>query len=218
MNYIIDLFIVLFILLLVFQGAHRGLVLTLCGLVAIFVAFFGASITANHFAPAVTELVEPHISNVLEAELGEALGGHGDSDTLLQALTQFGLYEDLALRIEDVVSQRMTSVSTSLLNTLSQAVAESVSYYGIFLVSFAIILLIWAMISRALDLVVNLPILNELNVAGGAIIGFFKACIFLFVVAWLVQYLGHLIPQATVEETYLLKFFILTNPFDLVGL
>lgn len=216
MNYIIDLVILLFILLLVFHGANRGLVMTLCGLVAIIVAFVGASISADYFSPAVTELVEPHISNIIEAELGDAFDTAGDSALLEATLKDFGFYDEVITRIDDAVGEHMDGVSTTVVSALSQIVSETLAHLCVFLISFAIILLVWAMVSRALDLVARLPILNEFNTVGGAILGFIKACLFLFVLAWLVQYLGQFIPESTVRSTILLKFFMETNPMTLL--
>lgn len=218
MNYIIDLIILLFIIFLVFLGAHRGLVLTLCGLLAVIVAFVGASFIAPAFAPAITEIVEPHVSNIIEAQVTETIAENDGNFPLADTLKDFGFYDSLVERIDTAVTQRVDDTAADIVDALSQTITETMVYFGLFLLSFIIILLIWSMLSRALDLVARLPVLNFFNRAGGAIFGAVKACIFLFVAAWLVQYLGHLIPESTVQSTYLLKFFMQTNPFDLIGL
>ena len=218
MNYIIDLIILLFIVFLVFLGVHRGLVLTLCGLLAVIVAFVGASFIAPVVSPAVTEIVEPHISNILEAQVNELVDENNGSFPLDDTLKEFGFYEDLVVRIDDAVTERVDETRADIVDALAQIVTETLVYFGIFLLSFIIILLIWSMLSRALDLVARLPVLNFCNRAGGGILGGIKAIIFLFIAAWLVQYLGQLIPESTVQSTYLLKFFMQTNPFDLFGL
>ena len=48
MSYLIfDLVIAILLVLAVFQGYRRGFVLTLCGFLAVFVAFFGATILST---------------------------------------------------------------------------------------------------------------------------------------------------------------------------
>ena len=81
-----------------------------------------------------------------------------------------------------------------------------------------------SLISSALDLagtvlnlVARLPGLHTLNRTGGAILGLLKGCAVLFLCAWVLRYLGSVIPEETVEQTHLLKFFMTTNPFTLLG-
>ena len=52
---------------------------------------------------------------------------------------------------------------------------------------------------------------------GGALFGLVQGCIILFVAAWLLQFFGQMLPRELVEQTVLLKFFMTTNPFSLLG-
>ena len=87
----------------------------------------------------------------------------------------------------------------------------------LFLLGFFLILLAWRLLSRALDLVARLPGLHFLNKTGGALFGLVQGCIILFVAAWLLQFFGQMLPRELVEQTVLLKFFMTTNPFSLLG-
>ena len=46
--------------------------------------------------------------------------------------------------------------------------------------------------------------------------GLLKGCAILFLCAWVLRYLGSVIPEETVARTYLLKFFLTTNPVTLI--
>ena len=48
-SYIYDVIIIAILALFVWRGASRGLILTLCGLAAAFVAFFGARFVSSMF-------------------------------------------------------------------------------------------------------------------------------------------------------------------------
>ena len=78
------------------------------------------------------------------------------------------------------------------------------------------VLVAWTVFSHALDLVARLPGLHFLNKTGGALLGLVKGCAILFLCAWVIRYLGHIIPEETVEQTTLLKFFLTTNPVALI--
>lgn len=62
----------------------------------------------------------------------------------------------------------------------------------------------------------RLPVLHQLNRLGGGAIGLVKAVIVLFLAAWALRFAGNLIPAEAVEQTYLLKFFMTTNPIKLI--
>lgn len=56
---IFDLIILILLVVFAVRGAHRGLVLSLCGLVAVVVAFAGAGIAARTLSPMVADALEP---------------------------------------------------------------------------------------------------------------------------------------------------------------
>ncbi len=62
----------------------------------------------------------------------------------------------------------------------------------------------------------RLPGLNTLNKTGGALLGLLKGAVLLFLCAWAVNTFWPVIPKETVEKTYLLNFFLNTNPVALV--
>ena len=86
----------------------------------------------------------------------------------------------------------------------------------LFVAGFVIVLVAWTVFSHALDLVARLPGLHFLNKTGGALLGLVKGCAILFLCAWVIHYLGHIIPEETVEQTHPSKFFLTTNPVALI--
>ena len=110
----------------------------------------------------------------------------------------------------------MTQVAANAAAAVAASIAGTVAYMILFVVFFALILIAWTLISRGLDLVARLPGLHFLNKTGGAILGLVKGCAILFLCAWVLRYLGKVIPEETVEQTHLLKFFMTTNPVALV--
>ena len=110
----------------------------------------------------------------------------------------------------------MTDVAASTAAAVAASIAETVAYMLLFVAGFVIVLVAWTVFSHALDLVARLPGLHFLNKTGGALLGLVKGCAILFLCAWVIRYLGHIIPEETVEQTTLLKFFLTTNPVALI--
>lgn len=226
-----DIAIIAILLFFVWRGAHKGFVLSLFGLVAILVAFVGANFLANALAPKVGAALEPRFAAAIEQQLDEQFkatdapalpeGTEGEAadyplQDVLDVLKGMGLYEDLINTVDKAVQDGMSQVAANAAAAVAAAIAQSVAYMLIFLIAFVLIVLAWTILSHALDLVAKLPGLNMLNKTAGGIIGFFKGCIILFVLAWLLRISGNLIPEDAVLHTTLLKFFMTTNPVTLI--
>lgn len=231
MTYLVfDLAILAVLLICAWRGASRGFVLSLCGLLAIVVAFAGASAASHALAPRVAEALEPRFAAVIEEKLDEQIkAGTASGDApavsapedvplqdVLNVLKSMGFYEELIDTVNRAVEDGMLSVAAGAAAAVAAAIAQSVASFLIFFVVFVLILVVWSLLSHALDLVTRLPGLHFLNKTGGAVLGIVKGCAVLFVAAWLLQYLGHVIPEETVRQTHLLRFFMTTNPVGLL--
>ena len=211
-------------------GARRGLILSLCGLLAFVVAFLGASFSARTLSPVVADALEPKFAAAIEEQLNESIRQQAEAgeaavlspddvplEGVLDALREMGFYETLINTVDRAVESGMTAVAASAAAAVAAAIAQSAAYLILFLLGFFLILLAWRLLSRALDLVARLPGLHFLNKTGGALFGLVQGCIILFVAAWLLQFFGQMLPRELVEQTVLLKFFMTTNPFSLVA-
>ncbi len=211
-------------------GARRGLILSLCGLLAFVVAFLGASFAARTLSPVVADALEPKFAAAIEEQLNESIRQQAEAgeaavlspddvplEGVLDALREMGFYETLINTVDRAVESGMTAAAASAAAAVAAAIAQSAAYLILFLLGFFLILLAWRLLSRALDLVARLPGLHFLNKTGGALFGLVQGCIILFVAAWLLQFFGQVLPRELVEQTVLLKFFMTTNPFSLLG-
>ena len=211
-------------------GARRGLILSLCGLLAFVVAFLGASFAARTLSPVVADALEPKFAAAIEEQLNESIRQQAEAgeaavlspddvplEGVLDALREMGFYETLINTVDRAVESGMTAVAASAAAAVAAAIAQSAAYLILFLLGFFLILLAWRLLSRALDLVARLPGLHFPNKTGGALFGLVQGCIILFVAAWLLQFFGQMLPRELVEQTVLLKFFMTTTPFSLLG-
>lgn len=225
-----DLIILTVLIVFAVRGAHRGLILSLCGLLAVLVAFVGASFAASTLSPMVGDALEPKFAAAIEEQLDKTIQQQLDAgeaailapddmplDGVLDALREMGFYESLIDSVDQAVEDGLTAAAASAAAAVATAIAQQVAYLILFLAAFVLILLAWRLLSRALDLVAKLPGLHLLNRTGGALFGLIQACIVLFVAAWLLQFLGHIFPEELVEETVLLQFFLNTSPLSLLS-
>lgn len=222
---IIDVILVAILLVFLWRGKEKGLILSLCGLVAVLVALVGANMIADALAPRVAEAMEPRFAAAIQETIGQELedrlsqsgaevdGVLGETLSLLKGTS---LYQSISQAVHQAVEQGIDQVGETLGAVIARSIAQSVAHMLLFFVSFVLLLLGWILLSRALDLAFKLPVLNTLNRFGGAALGLLKGCILLFVAAWVLDYFGGVIAPETVEQTYVLKFFMTTNPVVLL--
>jgi len=227
MTYLIYDAVILILLLYFFlRGRKKGLILTLCGLVSLFVALFGARMASDYFTPTVADLLTPRFSPVIEEQLNNGLDekldelltpNAADNNLLVDLLTRFGLYDDVTNAIRGTVSGQTAQTVTNVATVLARAAAEAVAGVLIFVVAFLLIMALWFFLSHALDLAARLPIIKGANRLLGGLFGLLEGMLFLFLIAWVLRLLGGVIPEATVDQTTLLKFFFTTNPVSLIA-
>lgn len=231
---IFDLIIAVVLIVFAALGAHRGLILSLCGLLAVVVAFVGASFVARTLSPMVADALEPRFAAAIEEQLNQQIQDsqiHTDLSSgaeevspdslplqdVLNALRDMGFYETLINRVDQAVEDGMTQVAASAAAQVAAAIAQSAAYLILFLICFVLILVLWKVISHALDLVAKLPGLHFLNKGLGALFGLIQACILLFIAVWLLQFFGGILPREAAEHTYLLRFFMSADPASLLS-
>lgn len=234
MSYLIfDLVIAILLVLAVFQGYRRGFVLTLCGFLAVFVAFFGATILSNALAEPVSHAITPVIENQISNSIHETLEEQGyqfeepqpgqeeetpapedqfSLDQILNMMKDSALIQSFSDAIRGAVNEGVVEVTTSAAQAIASYIARELARMVLFLISFVLVLVAWTLLSRALDLAFRLPVLSTLNHWSGAAVGLLKGGVLLFIACWLLR---ELFPAEVVEQSYLLKFFCTTNPLVL---
>jgi len=223
LHWIIDLIIVAILLVSYLRGRKKGLILTLCGLAAFFVALFGARFFSQHLSPMAADALTPHFSSMMEQNtdlvltdrLDQLLTGAEGENLLLDALKAVGLYEPFADSVRDLLGQQSATAVTDAATALAHAIAEVVASVVIFIVAFLLILLVWFLLSRLLNLAARLPLIRGLNRLLGGVIGLVQGALLLFFAAWILKLCGGVFPTDVVDASTVLKFFMTTNPISI---
>ncbi|MEA4954148.1 MAG: CvpA family protein [Pseudoflavonifractor sp.] len=223
---LIDILILVVLLVFLMLGAHHGFILTLCSLVAVLVALIGATLAADALAPKLASALEPRLAQSIQAKLEErALAAGNDagaqtgvSDVLAALRDKGGLYKWAADKLEDTLEAGITQTAAETAASAAAAVAEQIAHGLLFVVGFLVVLLAWTLLSRALDLVAQLPGLSGLNRAAGGLLGLVKGLLVVYLVAWILCDLTGLLPPETVAQTKLLRFLTAHSPLEMLML
>ena len=229
MNYIIyDLIIAAVLLFFVWLGYKKGLVLTLCSLLAVFVALIGASFLSDVLAEPVAKAIEPVVVGSIHdtvtsyyqraPEVGATSQDEADwlaqlpIDELLEPLKESKAFQGFADAFQKAVDDKAAEIVTHAAQELAHFVAVQIARMVIFAVAFLAILITWWFLSHALDLVAKLPVLSTVNAWGGGAVGLVKGALIVFIAVWLLR--DSYIPPAAIGGSWLLKLFASVNPLS----
>lgn len=227
---ILDILIVAVIALFAFLGWRKGMILSLCGLLAIFVAYAGATFISRTFSKDVANILQPAIQTRIEDLLDDALppasavppassllpdGSSAQDDLLenatirqaLDALENSELFSGLQKNLEDAVRQGLVPVMSTAAASIASYLALQASQLILFYLSFLLIMIIWWLLSHALDLACRLPVLRTFNELGGLLIGILKGALILFAAVWFLSLAG-IISEQTIQQTYLFRLYM----------
>lgn len=229
-----DLVIAVLLLLAVCRGYKKGFVLTLCGFLAIFVAFIGATIVSDALAEPMSQAIRPVIEHNIQHVLAEqtetsdlSLPISDDStsseeaeppafslEKTLAALKDSKLYKGFAEAFQKAVDSGVAAATANAARAIAGYIAKQITQMALFLVSFGLILALWFLLSHALNLAFKLPVLSTLNHWSGAAFGLLHGGLLVFIACWLLK--DRFLSQDAVENTYLLHWFCTVSPLDLL--
>lgn len=226
MTYLIyDLAILAILIFFVWLGYRKGLVLTLCSLLAVFVALIGASVLSNALAEPAAKAIEPAIVRSIHntvtsyyqrspaetsSEDEEAWLAQLPLEEVLEPLRESRFFQGFADAFRQAVDERASELITHAVRELAHYVAVQLARTTIFAVAFFAILIAWWFLSHALDLVARLPVLSTVNAWCGGAVGLVKGALIVFIAVWLLR--DSYIPRPALEHTCLLKYFATVNP------
>lgn len=266
----LDLLIVAVIVLFALRGRKKGFVLTLCGLLALLVAYAGAVFVSSTFTPQLAAAFQPaiegKIDQVIQAgldqvtasitqnprslpetipdsiaskipdEILENYGGTIPDEiagqlpssqiSLTDALELFkqsdvlanlnggvlqNLAENLYQHLTQAIQDNTVNAGAAAATAISGFLATQIAHFALFYLTFVVVLILWKILSQALDLACRLPVLRTFNEAGGLLLGVVKGAAILLALVWLLSILG-LVSQETIQQTYLFRLFMKLQP------
>ena len=203
MTFLYDIIIVLILAFFAWRGAKKGLILSLCALVGLVLAFFGARFVSAEFHEPVADIIEPPIyQSILGMEKeGQEEAAINAVDTysleeILELIKNSDLYDGVLGFLEDAVGSEedIPAEGNAAAKALSAHLARIIAKAALFAITFLVIVLVWFLLSHLLDLTFKLPGLAAVNLIGGLVLGLVKAVLLVVVLVWIAQICG-LIPN-----------------------
>ena len=227
---IIDIVVAAVLLGFAVYGGKRGLFRALSGLLAVVVALVGAGIIAATFTTPVTKVVTPLIAGHIEEKVENAMAvqsaGSGvqmpeadteDPSAIQDLLAILGLDDEVRSRLAEEVQEKVRDTGASIAAAVVESMARSFIYGTLYILSFAVLLLLMKVLIGAMDLVLKLPLLRGLNTLGGAAVGLVEGALLLFLTVWVLRRLGVSFESEALAEAHILRIFTANTPLGVLS-
>lgn len=222
---ILDLVLLVLLACCVISGFRRGLILTLCSLLAVVLALAGGWYLATHWSQPLQEKLEPVLlASFLSSEQEEAAPetpapGQTPEDPAAsdQETQPSGLMDRFSQAIQEELAQGAETAQTAALTALAASAAALLAKSILFLVGFLVVLAVWWILCHALNLVAKLPGLHFLNKALGGLLGLVKGILLLTVARWALCDLLGWIPAQVAAESQVLSLLETLSLFSWLG-
>ena len=220
---IIDLVLLGVLIICVWSGYKKGIIMGVGGILCIIVAVYGANLLANSFSYDVVPALKPFANGYTETMMNgsdstvmKRMGWEGSTDRVEDLVEMYpnrklefcstcyqvlGFDENLSDRMAEMAVTYARESGSGIRAAVGQILCETVSYAACFLVAFLLILIILTVIGNLPNLSYKLPRFDILNDILGAVLGLVTGLMFCAVVVWLLRFLGKLIGSGTLAST-----------------
>lgn len=222
---LLDLILIGIVLLCGWRGFRTGIINGVCGILAVIIALYGASLIASVYYSEFTDVLEPFAGGVTESAISKVTDWSGssrrgnkspavilsdeekeDANRLSYAVfRQIGLNDSVSEELSGEVSENVDDVGYALSQEISVRLCDRVIYVAIFLIVFLLIAIVFFVIGNIFDISFGLPGHEKLNYTAGAVLGVFKGILIIMVIGCFCRYICLIMPENIMRGTFLLE-------------
>ena len=233
MNIIIEILLLIILLVCIWTGYKKGLVMCIGTILAIIISLYVGDLLADTFSPALRPVARPFVSGYLDgtegvvnSSLSALLNGNSAGLSVEDAIKQNpGIRQELCQKsyekvgINEAAAKQMAARAVSKADkdnvTLQSAIVDVMcsdfTYLIAFLVFFLLSMIILTVIANLVNLNLKIPGNERLNRIGGIIAGAATGLIFCFIAGWALRFCGGFLPESGMKYTFLTSFFVHFN-------
>jgi hypothetical protein len=223
----IDLILLAIIIICVWSGYKKGLIMGIGGMIAIIISLYGACLVSTAYSYDLVTAVRPFASGYVERQVNKTVLDSLDlTDTELsvddilaadpelehqycyECYRSVGIYDNAADQMATEAEQYAAAQSTDITTGVVEVLCSRITFVGGVVLCFLIFLIILTALGNMPNLTFKIPNMDTLNDAGGAVMGLVKGITYCVLLCWALRFAGLAIGRDTLGETLLAKFFI----------
>ena len=222
---VIDLVLLGILVVCVWSGYKKGIIMGVGGILCIIVAVYGANLLANSFSYDVVPALKPFANGYTETMMNgsdsavmKRMGWDGTTYRVEDLVEMYpnrrlefcstcyqvlGFEENLSDRMAEKAVTYARETGVGIRVAVGQILCETVSYAACFLVAFLLIVIILTVIGNLPNLSYKLPRLDIVNDIVGALLGLVTGLMFCAILVWALRFMGKLIGNDTLSATHI---------------
>ena len=233
MGTIISIVLLAIIIICIWSGYKKGIVMGVGGVLAIIVSLYGANLLANTFSFEILPAMRPFASGYIEGRISDdedgvmvKMGwsdyGYSATDMLEQhpeSRQDFAKECFMAMGLDDKSSEALAGEAVTrseendeaLISSVVEVLCQRVSFVGCFVIAFLLILIVLTVIGNLPNLSYKIPNLELVNDIGGAALGLITGIMFCAIIVWALKFAGIIIGADTLESSAFTRLFLNHN-------
>lgn len=230
MKIAVELMLLVIIVLSVWSGYKKGLVMCIGTILAIIISLYMGNLLSDTFSHEAAPVIHPFASGYMEGNdgiigdnLSELLGGAEVQLSVEDALARhpeitfelaessykdIGIYEETAKRMANAAVDLSEKTGITLSSAIVEVLCTDFTYYLGFILFFVLILIIFTVLGNILNLSFKIPEKDRLNDIGGIVAGAVTGLIFCAIIVWSFRFLGKLLPEEDMRKTLFSALFM----------
>lgn len=230
MKIAVELLLILVLILSVYSGYKKGLVMCIGAILAIISSIYMGNLLSDTFSHEAIPVVRPFASGYMEGTEGvigdklnellassevrlsvdDALERYPDIKLELAkgSFEEIGIYEETAEAMANEAIELSEKNGYSLSNAIVEVLCEKITYVIGFILFFLLILIILTVLGNIFNLSFKIPEKDKLNDIGGLIAGAVTGLLFCSIAVWCLRFMGMLLPEEEMRKTLLTSLFM----------
>jgi uncharacterized membrane protein required for colicin V production len=209
------------------QGYRKGLILSVCSVVIVFISAFAGGRIAVAYAEKASVSVAPVLNWLPDEKIEEASAeitkgvGHlstiTDQSTLrditVLSFEKIGITGPIVEKLTERVFNEMKVPEHGIRESIANTFLYSVCYLILCIFGFLVVFIVLTLLVNFIAAVFRFPVFNHIAVRlvdkiGGGLLGFFFGVLIMCVVGWAMHFIGVFLPADIFESSALLAYFM----------
>lgn len=222
----IDIAILAIIIICIWSGYKKGIVMGVGGIIIIIVSLYASNIVTTTFSSEFVPAMRPFASGYVEgqirakdgvlATMGWSSTSYSVNDLLeiypeqaetfaAEVYKSVGIYDSAAEAMAKKAIERYAIVEGDFVSNLVYVLCDTISFVICFALVFLIILIVFTVVGNLPNLSYKIPNLDTVNDIAGAVLGLVTGILFSIILVWALKFTGIIIGSDTLRETILAR-------------
>ena len=226
MRFVTEIILLIIIFYCTWHGFSRGAVNAGISLLAIIVSLAGAMLLSGEMSGGAAYIIRPFVSGYIDSQYEEkvldnmGIEGLGADEAIAaepelmseyanECMLAFGFNEDRASLLSPRAAEIYGAGGTTPTAAVSQAICEAIAFAACMILMFILIMLFISFIKQFFDLSFRIQDNADVDLYGGAALGFAQGFIYCVFLCWLLSFCGIIIGMTTLSDGLFSRFFLM---------